>query len=114
MIAEQDNPTPLNAANNGRRSNGQFGSGNKAGKGNGRLKKIHEMRREFEKVASEGNPSRFRRVIEACFDAAENGDTVAQKEVFDRLLGKSNQPISLDEESIQAVKILAGVSMSDL
>jgi hypothetical protein len=93
IAAEKESGTPSDAVGNGRTKGGKFAPGNKAGKGNPNLKKVHAIKTVFLDVASE--PGEMDAVVRRLFTMAKAGDIDAIRYVCDRVYGKAAQPIEM-------------------
>ncbi len=86
---------PSDAGYNGRSPGGQFGLGNRYGKGNPTLKKIGAMRRAvFEAVTAEDLEAIFTKLVAL----AKTGDLAAARMVVEYACGKPVAPVSLTLE----------------
>lgn len=91
MIGEAKESAPLV---NGKK-NGRFVKGNPGGPGNPNFKKVQKLRAALVKAVSAES---IARIAKKLITLAESGDVAATKELFDRVLGKSTQPIELNGE----------------
>lgn len=94
MIDKPDK-TPSHAEGNGRDSNGRFGKGNKAGKGNPHLRRVRQLKAALLK---EVKPQDVARVIRAMIESAAAGDPAAAKIVLERAIGKVTEKIQMAGE----------------
>lgn len=92
VVAEGKKSPPSLSEDDGRQDNGRFGKGNRVSKGNPHSKRVNQIRSTFLNVVT---PKQYRRAVLACLKKAIGGDVVAFKELNDRLLGKSKQPIEV-------------------
>jgi hypothetical protein len=78
----------------GRKVNGQFAKGeyNKGGPGNPHSQAVQRLRAA---LAGEMTKEKAQKLARALYNKAAEGDVAAIKEYFDRLLGKSSQPIAI-------------------
>jgi hypothetical protein len=83
-----DSPSPT--ASCGRSSNGQFGPGNKAAKGNPHARHVARLRSALFKTVK---PKDLRDVVAVLLAQAQAGDVASIKELLQRLLGP---PVELD------------------
>jgi hypothetical protein len=91
----------------GRRPDGTFAPGNRAGRGNPFAKRAQELRSAlYDAVSTED----LRQVVAALVTQAKSGDVPAAREVLDRLLGKAAEGIDLDAR-IEALEDLLAEAM---
>lgn len=85
---------PSHPVSNGeRRPTGQFGPGNKFGKGgNPFLRRLHHLKAT---VLASATPTQVRAVIEKLGEQAAEGDVASAKVYLDHVLGKPSQSIAL-------------------
>jgi hypothetical protein len=79
-----DNPPSLNGSN-GRQSGGQFGPGNRFGRGNPHAQRVHAVQAV---IRDETNDDDLRAIWRRLLEMAKAGDLAAAKLVLDRVLGK--------------------------
>jgi hypothetical protein len=72
--------------NGGRDRQGRFAAGNPGGPGNPYVKRAAEIRTAMMDAVSDDD---LRAIVRALVKKAKRGDTVAAREVLDRLIGKS-------------------------
>jgi uncharacterized protein (DUF1800 family) len=77
--------TPSPNGSSGRQSGGQFGPGNRFGRGNPHARRIHAMQAIIRDETSDDD---LRAVWRRLLEMAKAGDLTAAKLVFDRVLGK--------------------------
>lgn len=84
---------PKPNGNNGRNKKGQFGKGNECAKGHEdpQRRKSQSLRQALLKAVTAKD---ITDIVKALKDKAKKGDIQAIKEIFDRCLGKSEQPIT--------------------
>ena len=92
-----------------RNSNGTFAKGNKGGTGNPYARKTASLRNLFYETATDED---MKVIIQRLVADAKDGDPVARKELFNRMIGKpvdSPHPDELDqhEATIEADRIAA-------
>src|SRR5437667_3804565 len=81
----QKSQPSLNGGCNGREPTGRFTKGNNFGRGNPHGRRVNELRAVlFEVVTRE----KFRKAVTAQLTKAIDGDTIAFRELCDRMLGK--------------------------
>jgi hypothetical protein len=81
-------PSPSDAS--GRDASGRFAAGNRAGKGNPHARRAQRLRAELFRAVSPGD---LKEIVAALVQSAKKGDTVAAREVLDRVLGR---PVEVD------------------
>jgi len=79
---------------NGRDAGGRFAAGNPGGPGNPHNAHVARLRAVLLDAVDEAD---IRAIVHALMARAKSGDVVAAREVLDRLLGKSVQPVQRDE-----------------
>ncbi|MDB5320580.1 MAG: hypothetical protein JWN40_2211 [Phycisphaerales bacterium] len=82
--------SPSPSGPNGRSAGGQFGPGNKAGKGNPFAKRVAKLRSALFRAVT---PADLTEVVRVLVSSAKSGDVAATKELLQRLLGP---PVELD------------------
>ncbi len=95
MDATTDGQAPSSDGSNGegRDAQGRFAKGWKGGTGNPHAKRVAALRSALLGAVS---PEDLRVIVEKLIEKAKAGDLLATKELFDRILGKSTQPIAGD------------------
>lgn len=81
----------------------RFGKGNKFGRGNPLGRQVNQLRVALAKAVT---PADIQKITKALVRKAKKGDVAAAKEVYDRLLGKANQPVSLTGDAAKAARAL--------
>ena len=79
---------------NGRDGQGRFAPGNPGGPGNPYVKRAAEIRAAMIEAVSEDD---LRAIVRALVKKAKAGDTVAAREVLDRLIGKPLASLQVEE-----------------
>lgn len=82
--------TPSTDGDNGRQSNGRFAAGNKLGRGNPFNHRACKLRAAMLAVVTADD---IQGIVATLIKAAKEGDVVAAKEIFNRVLGT---PIASD------------------
>ena len=75
---------PSTNGDSGRSDNGRFAPGNKIGRGNPFNKRAMELRSALLETVT---PEAVKRIVASMVTAAENGDTVAAREILNRVIG---------------------------
>ena len=91
MSESQD---PLPAEVTGRKSDGKFAKGNRAGRGNPHAKRTQRLRTA---LLSACRPADIKAVVEALIEKAKSGDVPSAKLLLDRCLGKTTPPAECPE-----------------
>ena len=97
-MSQSQVPSP--SANNGRRPDGKFGPGNRAGRGNPHAKRAQKLRSA---VLYAVKPNDIKQVIEKLVELAKDGDINAAKLLFDRALGKPSATTAATDEAAAAL-----------
>ncbi len=79
---------------NGRDKAGRFTAGNPGGPGNPYVKRTAEIRAALMQAVSDDD---LRGIVRALVKKAKRGDTIAAREVFDRLIGKPLASLQVEE-----------------
>jgi hypothetical protein len=87
---EQPRPSP--SVGTGRDGKGRFAGGNKAARGNLMNVKVQRLRVKFLRCVTDKDVAE---VTQTMVRQAREGDAAARRELYDRLFGKSRQPLEL-------------------
>lgn len=82
-----DSQVPSESGANGRRPDGKFAPGNRAGRGNPHAKRAQKLRSA---VLSAVKPNDIKEVIEKLVELAKAGDTTAIKILLEKVIGKQS------------------------
>ena len=102
MYATRDGrpPSPTGDNGGGRDSaTGRFGGGNTFGKGNPHNKKVGQLRSALLDAVTVKD---LRAIVKKLVEQAKAGDLACARELFDRIYGRSTQPIVGDVEASTA------------
>ena len=96
MDAIKDDPSPSPTDDNGRDpASGRFAARNTFGQGNPNHRRVAELRAALLDAVS---PEDLRAIVGKLIERAKAGDLACARELFDRIYGRSTQPIVGDVE----------------
>lgn len=81
-----------------------FRKGNKGGPGNPLAKQTNQLRAALVNAVTRADVDK---IAKGLLRKAKKGDVAAARELFDRLFGKANQPISLTGSAAKAARSIA-------
>lgn len=81
----------------------KFKEGNKAGHGNPLARQVNQLRSALAKAVTRKD---VEDIAHGLLKKAKAGDVAAARELFDRIFGKANQPISLTGDARKAARAL--------
>lgn len=88
-----------------RKKNGQFGKNNNAAKGHQvkNARKVQQLRKALYEAVTESD---IKLIVKKLVQKAKKGDIQATREIFDRCMGKPEQPITGSEGGPVTVQIV--------
>ena len=83
---------PSANGSNGRNAQGRFVAGNSGGPGNPHAQRVAAVRAALMEAVTDED---LRQIVQALVLKAKGGDTMAAREILDRLLGKAKQEVQM-------------------
>ncbi len=96
-----DQPSP-NGGNGKRNANGRFAKGNPGGPGNPYARRVAQLRAMIADAVTDED---LLAIVGALVERAKEGDVVAARELFNRLVGRPPEAIDPDRKEMEKARV---------